>query len=245
METHLKYVLKINKSFKFKDVIILSTKTYMDIINDDLIMSQIGIVYIPNSFISNLASMDQLTKSESKMKIINTISKQLARHWFKQFLEQDCEKNLFKEDYSYNDLTYDTMNLIKNICDSSKTNDCLGVDPFDKSINLYLEFNEKCFLNKGFVNWIGYLAFQTVYPDLFELVHLEWSLVKDIDEINFLSNLDLNYIYQSYNFPRLAETNNFLRTKTELKVILFLIFFERFLLNLSNYLTKKKEFDVD
>jgi hypothetical protein len=191
----------------------------MNLVNDDLIMSQIGIIYIPNTYIKNLASLDQLTKMQSKMKIISTISKQLSRHWFRQFLEQDCEKNLFKEDFNYNDLTLDTINLIKNICDSSTNNSCLGIDSFDKSVTLYLEFNEKCFLNKGIVNWMAYLAFQEVYPELFELIHMEWSLIKEIDEVNFFSSQNLNYIYKSYDFPRLAETNSFLRTKTEIKVI--------------------------
>jgi hypothetical protein len=40
---------------------------------------------------------------------------------------------------------------------------------------------EKCFLNKGIVNWMAYLAFQEVYPELFELIHMEWSLIKEID----------------------------------------------------------------
>jgi hypothetical protein len=181
-------------------------------------MSQIGIIYMPNNLISRFDSPDQLTKSESRMKIIHTLSKQLARHWFRQFLQQDCEKNLFKEDYNYKDLTFDTVNLIKNICDSSTNNSCMESDPFDKSINSYLEFNEKCFLNKGIINWMAYLAFQTVYPDLFDLVHLEWSLVKDMNQISILSNQNLNYIYQSYEFPRLSETNDFFKTKTEMKV---------------------------
>jgi hypothetical protein len=201
-------------------VIILPTSTYVDIVNDDLIMSQIGIIYMPISFIISFDSPDQLTKLESKMKIIHTLSKQLARHWFRQFLQQDCEKNLFKEDFSSKDLTFDTINLIKNICDSSTNNSCTEMDPFDKNINSYLEFNEKCFLNKGIINWVAYIAFQTVYPDLFDLVHLEWSLVKDMNHINTLSNQNLNYLYQSYEFPRLSETNDFLKTRTEIKVII-------------------------
>ena len=174
-------------------------------------------------------SNDQLTKTQNKLKLLNMISKQLSKHWFFSSYDTNCEKSFIQSNFDESfaeepDILTETVNIVKNSCEGRNSNVIYArnrTDSVEKSLNDYLELNEKCFLYKGFINWISYLAFQSVQPDLFDLVHLEWSLIKEVDENYFLADQNLKHIYQSYEFPRLAENNNFQKIKTEIKVKLF------------------------
>ena len=62
---------------------------------------------------------------------------------------------------------------------------------------------------------------------------MEWSLIKNIDETYFLTNKNLNHVYQYYEFPRLVDGNNFQIIKTEIKVKLKTYIRNFFLIYLS------------
>ena len=126
-----------------------------------------GIIYLPSTFMSTLNSNDQLTHTQNNLKIVNMLSKQLVKHWFYNFFELHCDKFNLYDDNSY-DITTDTINILRNQCQKSKG--CQNVQYFKKNVNEYLEINEKCYLYKGFINWIGYLAFQAVQPNFIDLV---------------------------------------------------------------------------
>ncbi|CAF0715734.1 unnamed protein product [Brachionus calyciflorus] len=171
-------------------------------------INQVGILYLPVSFInSKYYSNDQLTKLRHKLNLANTISKQLVKHWFYESVDIHCDNE--------QDIYMDTLNLmnlcVNNSCQENDTNLFLQQN---------LDLNEKCFLFKGVINWISYLGFQSVHPDLFDLVHLEWSLIKNIDETYFLTNKNLNHVYQYYEFPRLVDGDNFQKIKSEIKSLI-------------------------
>ena len=184
-----------------KDVIILPLQSYVEVANSDVHMSQLGLVYLPITFISGLNSVDQLTKVENEMRIVNALSRQLSRHWLARFLATSngsdgddddddadpslgqCDKNVFSEDFLGKDVTLDSISLLRsNVHLLATTNGAAKQTANfnqshhqtqqlpDKTLTSYLEFNERCFLNIGLINWIAYLAFRVVYPDLFDLV---------------------------------------------------------------------------
>jgi hypothetical protein len=89
-----------------------------------------------------------------------------------------------------------------------------------RGINLFLRYNQNCHLFKGVVNWLSYLGFQAVYPDLFDLIRLEWALIRELDDTYFFSDSNVKYIYQIYEFPRLTDGDNILRIRSEMKSLL-------------------------
>jgi hypothetical protein len=238
--------------------VVLPSESIIDLVDSDFQMTHFGIIYLSSSYLSQMNSNDQLTKVQNKLKLLNMIAKQLAKHWSFDSFEVNCEKSYIQSNFESSnsnaetsdeyDIVTETTSMVKSYCES---NNCVVSDSgenynrtnqrdyIDRSLNSYLELNEKCFLYKGFINWLSYLAFQTVQPDLFDLVsfsrllnkkvkntanldliqvQLEWSLIKEVDETYFLANQNLNHIYQSYEFPRLVGNNNFQKIKTEMKV---------------------------
>lgn len=89
-----------------------------------------------------------------------------------------------------------------------------------RGVNLFLRYNQNCHLLKGIVNWLAYLGFQSVYPDLFDLIRLEWALIRELDDTYFFSDSNVKYIYQIYDFPRLTDSDNILRIRAEMKSLL-------------------------
>lgn len=142
-------------------MVILPTSSIVDLVNTDLALLHMGIVYLPSAYIASLNSNDQLTHTQNNMKIVNMLAKQLAKHWFYTFFDSHCFKSNLYDDNNY-DITTDTINILKNMQHFSK-----------KSLNDYLEIGEKCYMYKGFTSWIGYLAFQAVQTDFIDLVTKE------------------------------------------------------------------------
>lgn len=85
---------------------------------------------------------------------------------------------------------------------------------------MFLRYNQNCHLLKGIVNWLAYLGFQSVYPDLFDLIRLEWALIRELDDTYFFSDSNVKYIYQIYDFPRLTDSDSILRIRAEMKSLL-------------------------
>jgi hypothetical protein len=223
------------------DVVILPSEATIDFIyKSSLDMPHIGIIYLPFKYIDLLDTDDMLDKMQAKSKIIHLISVQLARHWFYNFLECNNKKtSLLVSNYNL-DVRSQTISLLKIVC---KNVSCSNAEQItDNNIDSLLGFNDECFLHKGIINWISYLAFQMLQPDLVDLVHLEWDLIREIDDTYFSPNQDINFIYQTYDFPRLTYTNEFQTVKTELKVIFLLEFHKNFKLNFE--LNLFKEFDI-
>jgi hypothetical protein len=50
-------------------------------------------------------------------------------------------------------------------------------------------------------------------------ISITWNSIKDIDSNYFLDNKNIDHIYENYEFPILAESNNFKDIKHEIKVI--------------------------
>ena len=143
-------------------------------VNTDFSMIHMGIIYLPSTFVTSPSSNhDQsLPQTKNNLKIVNMLSKQLVKHWFYNFFNLHCDKSNLYDDNSY-DITTDTINILKNVCQKTNSKNCLNsnVQYFSKkSVNDYLEINEKCFIYKGFISWIGYLAFQAVQPGFIDLV---------------------------------------------------------------------------
>jgi hypothetical protein len=171
-------------------VIILPSENIIDLVSKDFQMTHTGLVYLPSIYLNQINSNDQLTKIQNKLKILKMISKQLAKQWFLNMHDTNCEKTFINQQQQQNkvlresdDLSSDTSKVLKTYFESSSilsnynqiniTNDSnkfLRKDRLDRTLNSYLELNEKCFLYKGFINWMSYLAFQSVQPDLFDLV---------------------------------------------------------------------------
>lgn len=226
------------------EIVVLPSENVIDLVNTDFQMTHHGIIYLASSYFNRyMTSNDDLTKSQNNFKLLNMLAKQLAKHWFYDSYDLNCEKNFILqssrtldnwhgEDMTdQSDILADTVDMVKSFSEYNfnfRHNNQSGKDLLDKSVSVYLELNEKCFLFKGVINWISYMAFQSVQTEtayqlsthnyLFDLVHLEWSLIKDVDETYFLANKNLNHIYQTYEFPHLAENNNFQKIKTEMKV---------------------------
>ena len=136
-------------------------------------MAQLGIIYLPQFFVRNLKTIDLLEKAQVKLKIVHIISKQLAKHWFYKYQECNNQMNLFK-DVNENDFTVDTLYLIRSLCAESKNlTFCSNKDiaEQDQSFNTYLQYNVNCYLFKGIVNWLSYLSFKSIHPELFDLVN--------------------------------------------------------------------------
>jgi hypothetical protein len=162
-----------------------------------------------------MKSIDQLDQAQTLLKIIHIISKQLAKHWFSNYQECNDAINLSNKDNSYaltdNDLATETYYFMKAFVKSSNKQ-------MNSTSSMFLKYNQNCYLFKGIVNWLGYMGFQSIKPDLFDLVFLEWSIVRELDEAYFFSDSNVKYIYQVYDFPRLTESENILKIKTEIKV---------------------------
>ncbi len=148
-----------------QDVVLLPSATFDELMNNQIVMNHVGIVYLPSSYIKFMNQNDYMTKIQNKLKIINMISKQLAKHWFQNHLDLECEKNIFKENYLNGDLTSDTLNLINIFCTDNNCDQSM-----DKNFNAYLEYSEKCFIEKGIISWISYLGLQAIQTDIFGLV---------------------------------------------------------------------------
>jgi hypothetical protein len=144
---------------------VLPSDTLIDFINSEQMTAQLGIIYLPQTYVKNMRSDDQLEQAQTLLKIIHLISKQLSKHWFYNYQECNDHINLAKENNDI-DLTTETIYFMKNFC-SNKT--CLSLKN-NRNNNLFLKYNQNCYLFKGIVNWIGYLAFQSIKPDLFDLV---------------------------------------------------------------------------
>jgi hypothetical protein len=141
-------------------------------VNTDFSMLHMGIIYLPSTYITSPSnSNDQsLPHTQNNLKIVNMLAKQLVKHWFYNFFDLHCDKSNLYDDNNY-DITTDTLNILKNVCQKTNAKNCLNMQFFSKKgVNEYLEINEKCFLYKGFVSWIGYLAFQAVQPGFIDLV---------------------------------------------------------------------------
>jgi hypothetical protein len=159
-------------------------------------MTHYGIIYLSSSYLNHMGSNDQLTKVQNKLKLLNMISKQLAKHWSFDSYELNCEKIFVQSNFESSwveanglhrhvdeeyDIVTETTSMLTSYCETSNCvangfgneaggNRSSSKDLTERSLNSYLELNEKCFLYKGFINWLSYLAFQTVQPDLFDLV---------------------------------------------------------------------------
>lgn len=129
----------------------------------DLIeLNHVGILYIPASYIdSELYSNDYLTKLKRKLSFVNILSKQLGKHWFYDSLDFHCLEQKLEE----NEISKDTLDLMKLCSNGSCT-----LNETNFYLDQYFKLNEKCFLFKGIVNWISYLAFKSLNPYFFDLV---------------------------------------------------------------------------
>ncbi len=175
------------------DIVILPSDPVIDLLDSDFQMTHFGIIYLSSSYLNQMNSNDQLTKVQNKLKLLNMIAKQLSKHWSFDSFELNCEKSFIQSNFESSipsvgvsndeyDIVTETTSMVKNYCDSTincissgvgniaNTSRTMGKDLADRSLNSYLELNEKCFLYKGFINWISYMAFQAVQPDLFDLV---------------------------------------------------------------------------
>ena len=176
-----------------------------------------GVIFIPSKFIDNLENGDHLNRIETKSKLIYSVARQLIKHWFYNYVEcdYDNDRSFHSESESESmkfDLTIDTINVIRNFLENQ-----IYVKN-ERLLNQLLESNEKCYIYKGLIGWISYLAFKSQQADFFDLYQLEWSLIRRIDEMDLFDNQNINYIYQAYEFPRLTEATNFNNIKTEIRV---------------------------
>ncbi len=173
--------------------------SYVSMVNSDAYSSQIGLVYLASTFVNGLNSGDQLTRVESELRIVNSLSRQLSHHWLGRFMlhtsdseevssdsmdvafHAQCGKNMFNDDLLNNDVAFDSTSALRSnlpvgqtafptAANNTLSNATTPAVPMDKSLSSYLEFNERCFLHTGVINWLAYLALRTVYPDLFDLV---------------------------------------------------------------------------
>lgn len=165
---------KVQYVLKKLDVVILPSESIIELANDDQSLAQLGIIYLPQFYVKSLKTSDLLEKSQVKLKVVHIISKQLSKHWFYKYQECNNQMNLFK-DLNENDFTVDTLYLIKSLCaENNNLTFCSNKDPAvkDKSFDAFLQYNVNCYLFKGIVNWLSYLSFKSIHPDLVDLVFI-------------------------------------------------------------------------
>lgn len=153
------------------DIVILpksTVKSLLSTTSQEPKTTSVGILYIPDSYVTKYESYDYLNKLKLKFKITNSISKQLVKHWFYSSNDFHCENaNVMANE---NDAFMEKIDSIRayclvHNCTRNRTGFMLG-----RSVLADLHIYQSCFMYKAIVNWIGYLAFRSIYPDLFDLV---------------------------------------------------------------------------
>lgn len=170
---------KLEYPLKKLDIVTLPSESIIELANDDQTFAQLGIIYLPQFYVKNLKTNDLLEQEQVKLKIVHMISKQLAKHWFYKF--QDCHNQMhFYKNVNENDFTVDTIYLVKSLCAEKRNlTFCSNKDlaEQDASFKAFLQYNVNCYLFKGVVNWISYLSFKSINPDLFDLVNLRRNIL--------------------------------------------------------------------
>ena len=146
---------------------VLPNERITDFLNNERVPAQIGLIYLPQMYVSKIKSIDQLEQAQTLLKIVHIISKQLVKHWFYNYQECDHHIDLSKEAQE-SDLTTEINFLMRYNCDKYNKN-CTN----SRNKNIFLKHNQNCFLFKGFTNWLSYLGFQSIKPDLFDLVRIK------------------------------------------------------------------------
>lgn len=183
----------------------MASESILDFLNSEQVTAQLGIIYLPQSYITD--NTDQLKQAQTKLKLMHLISKQLAKHWFYKYPQ--CRIGAQSQD-----LVSETLHFMQTFC-QNKT--CSSMEK-RQNATLFLRHNQDCYLVKGVINYMAYLGLQSLQPGLFDLIRLEWALIRQLDDTYFFSDSNVKYIYQIYDFPRLSESDSILRIKTDMKV---------------------------
>jgi hypothetical protein len=151
------------------DLVILPLASISQFSTNDLKTTNMGVVYLPEAYLTeyghDVYAKINTIQLKLKYKITNILAKQLSKHWFSKSNDYHCDTNEPNE----NEAFIEKIANIKLIC--SSMNCTTGNRTLlSKSVFADLQIYQKCFLYKALVNWMGYLAFQSIYPELFDLV---------------------------------------------------------------------------
>lgn len=175
---HLSAYTKKDYQLDKLDLIVLPKSSAKNLLSasQDPKTTSIGLVFIPDSYITNYEHFDYLNKLKLKFKMTSILSKQLAKYWFYTSNDFHCETNLLTPS-NENDVFEDKIASIRALCSAQNCSRASGNKSASNNNNLLgrsvltdLQIYHSCMLYKAVVNWISYLAFQSVYPDLFDLV---------------------------------------------------------------------------
>lgn len=133
--------------------------------------TSIGLLFVPDAYITNYEHFDYLNKLKLKFKITSVLSKQLAKFWFYSSNDYHCETSSLSPS-NENDIFMEKIASIRSLCLAQNCSHSgnKSANNIGRSVLVDLQIYQSCVLYKAVVNWIGYLAFQSVYPDLFDLV---------------------------------------------------------------------------
>lgn len=164
-------------------MIILPKKSADELIeNEDVKTVNVGLIYIGDTYLDEYQTNDYISRTKFKFKLTHSIAKQLTKHWFQQSNDFHCDSmHIYANEQEQ--LFADNLRTIKNYCpqlrncsyndqplatidDSNATNNSATARFVINDLHLF----EKCYFYKSIVNWISYLAFQSIYPQLFDLV---------------------------------------------------------------------------
>jgi hypothetical protein len=248
---HLLFYTKKTYDLDKIDVVVLPEKSVLELVqSSDIKTTSLGLVYVSESLLREYDTNDYIKRIRVKFQLTNLLSKQLAKHWFYNSNELHCDSVSI---YEYeNDLFMEKIRQIKSHCQmqnqsQSHQNQSQAASAKAERAKILddLALFEKCHFYKALVNWIGYMAFQSVYPDLIDLVldflkflvstlklfiiiiiyyyqvTLEWNLIKQMDSDYFLDQKNMNLVYEEHDFPRLTEQVNFQDVRNEMKNLIF------------------------
>lgn len=172
---HLSGYTKKDYQLDKLDIVVLpksSAKSLLAATSQELKTTSIGLVFMPDTYTQNYEHFDYLNKLKLKFKITNVLSKQLVKYWFYSSNGFHCETNSLTAT-NENDVFMEKVASIRGLCsvqNCSHGNNKSSTNVLGRSVLADLQIYQSCVLYKAIVNWVGYLAFQSVYPDLFDLV---------------------------------------------------------------------------
>lgn len=165
--------------------------------------NHLGFIYLSLKLINQMYNTDDLIRTQIKSKVIYSIAKQIARHWF----------------YGLSDCSCSLWNNINSQMDQFKALNLYLSDDSYNSNNSKLDYNQNCFLQNGLTTWLSFMGLQLLQPEIYDLLELEWYMLRKMELKSFSVYQSSTYFYFDYNFVKLSSSENIIKTKIELKSV--------------------------